>query len=250
MPEETLSLFDPPVKAVEYRDVPGHPGYRAGDDGSAWSCWSMGSRSRMTDSWHKLTPNESDAGYLRITMKKGGQRLLHRVVLASFVGQCPEGMEGCHNDGDSLNNRLENLRWDTQEANEADRILHGKMLEGERHPNRKLTSGTVRQIRRMYASGEYMQKELAEMFSVTSTNVSVVVRGETWKRSPIIPYRKHMHNGSTGEKNGSARLTEENVLDIRKRHASGEPLHSIAKYYKYSMGSMCLIIQRKRWKHI
>ncbi|MES5383891.1 NUMOD4 motif-containing HNH endonuclease [Mycolicibacterium conceptionense] len=48
-----------------------------------------------------------------------------RLVLAAFVGPCPDGMECCHNDGDAGNNRLENLRWDTHSANVLDCVKHG-----------------------------------------------------------------------------------------------------------------------------
>lgn len=51
--------------------------------------------------------------------------LVHRLVLAAFVGPCPSGMEGCHNDGNPLNNSVDNLRWDTHRNNEADKRRHG-----------------------------------------------------------------------------------------------------------------------------
>lgn len=50
---------------------------------------------------------------------------VHRAVLTAFVGPCPSGMEGCHNDGDPKNNVLSNLRWDTHKSNELDKVKHG-----------------------------------------------------------------------------------------------------------------------------
>lgn len=50
---------------------------------------------------------------------------VHILVLTAFYGPCPEGMEGCHHDGDPLNNRLGNLRWDTHVGNVSDSIRHG-----------------------------------------------------------------------------------------------------------------------------
>jgi len=69
---------------------------------------------------------------------------VHRIVLEAFRGQCPEGMEGCHNDGDPENNRLNNLRWDTRSSNLADMVTHGTTTIppvhiGESHPRSKLT---------------------------------------------------------------------------------------------------------------
>jgi hypothetical protein len=51
----------------------------------------------------------------------GRNRPVHQLVLEAFVGPRPSGMEGCHFDGHSRNNRLMNLRWDTPEANRQDR---------------------------------------------------------------------------------------------------------------------------------
>ena len=75
----------------------------------------------------RLTP-QAPYGHLTVGLKRGGSRVtvrVHRLVLESFIGPCPEGMEGCHNDGDSSNNRLSNLRWDTSSANKQDMIRHG-----------------------------------------------------------------------------------------------------------------------------
>lgn len=47
------------------------------------------------------------------------------LVLTAFVGTKPQGMEGCHYDGDPTNNTLSNLRWDTRSANTKDVVAHG-----------------------------------------------------------------------------------------------------------------------------
>lgn len=66
-----------------------------------------------------VTPN----GYCSV-MLPNGRSLIHRLVLTAFVGPCPDGMEGCHNDGDRSNNNLENLRWDTRSENNHDAVEH------------------------------------------------------------------------------------------------------------------------------
>ncbi len=76
-------------------------------------------------------------GYERLWLKAGGgvERSLsvHELVLTAFVGPRPEGLVGCHNDGDSRNNAPSNLRWDTHSANNYDRVAHG------RHPKTQRT---------------------------------------------------------------------------------------------------------------
>lgn len=59
--------------------------------------------------------------------------LIHRLVLETFVGPCPPGMEGCHfPDPSPANNRLDNLRWDTHIANMADAKAHGSFANNTR----------------------------------------------------------------------------------------------------------------------
>lgn len=50
---------------------------------------------------------------------------VHRLVLETFVGPRPDGMECCHKDGDPANNTLRNLRWGSHSSNVRDTIAHG-----------------------------------------------------------------------------------------------------------------------------
>lgn len=64
-------------------------------------------------------------GYLSVALYQKNQRrdvLLHHLVLETFVGLRPEGMEGCHENANPADCRLANLRWDTPEANVQDKI--------------------------------------------------------------------------------------------------------------------------------
>jgi hypothetical protein len=104
---------------------------------------------------------------------------VHRLVLEAFVGPCPDGMECCHNDGDPTNNRLENLRWDTRCANQADRVRHGTRLCGERHPMAKLSKAKADDIRRLLASG-WQQREVARLYGIGQATVGRINRREAW----------------------------------------------------------------------
>lgn len=67
-------------------------------------------------------------GYLVVVLTRRNDRTtipVYRLVLAAFVGPCPDGMEGCHNDGDKTNNTPANLRWDTRSENIRDTVRHG-----------------------------------------------------------------------------------------------------------------------------
>ncbi len=66
---------------------------------------------------------------LQVSLSKNNKvigRSIHQLVMETFVGpRIGEFPDCCHWDGDPLNNRLENLRWDTHSNNEADKERHG-----------------------------------------------------------------------------------------------------------------------------
>lgn len=67
-------------------------------------------------------------GYPRLTLSRNGRRRPVKVatlVAEAFIGPRPAGMEVCHWDGDRVNSRLCNLRYDTPRANRMDSIRHG-----------------------------------------------------------------------------------------------------------------------------
>lgn len=60
------------------------------------------------------------------------------MVLETFRGPCPPGLEGCHGDGDGFHNELANLRWDTHQSNMQDAIDHGTFVPPPRARGAKL----------------------------------------------------------------------------------------------------------------
>jgi len=50
---------------------------------------------------------------------------VHQLVLETFVGPRPEGRQCRHLNGNSLDNRLENLSWGTASEDNYDRVRHG-----------------------------------------------------------------------------------------------------------------------------
>lgn len=91
-------------------------------------------------------------GYIEVRLKtrdgKSPLRRLHRIILETFKGPCPEGYEGAHNDGVPSNNELSNLDWKTPKDNQADRVIHGTHNRGKQNP--------------AYVDGLYMKSEACE----------------------------------------------------------------------------------------
>ena len=55
---------------------------------------------------------------------------------------------------------------------------------------------------------------------------------------------------SKGEKNGKARLTEDNVREIRRRLAAGEKNKDLSVEFGVSTPSISKIAKRKTWRHV
>ena len=180
-----VALVAQSVSSIQYKEVPGFPAYRVGSDGSVWSCWGHGGRRRiLTDDWRLKATFTTNKGHLRVELRNGEGRIkkynVHRLVLEAFVGGCPDGHEGCHNDGNPANNHLSNLRWDTPKANWEDRKRHGRGGEGIKSPQAKLDDWAVRVIRRARRQGVTL-KVLAKRFNVSMAKVSQVARGQNWR---------------------------------------------------------------------
>lgn len=122
--------------------------------------------------------------YLQVTLCKNGEReqcCVHRLVVETFIGSCPEDMECRHLDGNSINNQLSNLKWGTKSDNERDKFLHGTDNCGIRNCNVKLTNAKVNKIRQLYATGKYTMRELAKEFNVTRPLIGYIINRIIWR---------------------------------------------------------------------
>lgn len=125
-------------------------------------------------------------GYLTVKLSDGVRghfKLIQGLVLESFVGARPKGMQACHNDGVRDNNELPNLRWDTPKSNAADKILHGTHQCGTLIGNSKLSDLEVIEIKRrlalerdIWGSG----KKIASDFGVSPQTITYIKSGKTW----------------------------------------------------------------------
>lgn len=81
----------------------------------------------------KLSKNQD--GYLKACLSGKGSRksvLAHHAVAAAFIGQRPDGLVVCHNNGNAFDNRSTNLRYDTVASNVQDSVEHGTHREARK----------------------------------------------------------------------------------------------------------------------
>jgi len=108
--------------SMELNDIPGYPGYKITKTGEVWSDHMGG--------WKKLCLDPG--GYLRVSLTLDGvnrMRLVHQLVLETYRGPRPDGMEVRHLNGNPSDNRVENLTYGTHAENLRDIVLHGRHHE-------------------------------------------------------------------------------------------------------------------------
>lgn len=114
-------------------------------------------------------------GYRHVTLYIKGyqyQKRISYLVLLTFISSCPKGMEVSHLDGNSLNDQLINLKWET-------RLKNHYRRKGENSGIAKLKNENIIKIRELLKRN-YTQKIIANIFNVSITTISRIKRNKTW----------------------------------------------------------------------
>lgn len=163
------------------KEIPTFPDYYATPEGDIWS----GSR-KYSPRCNKLKPALNSEGRPIVSLCKNNQvftRVIYRLILETFIGPCPKGMEGCHKNDIRTDNELKNLRWDTHFNNAQDALRNNKYInpKGEKSHNAKLNNLQVRIIRRLLEFRTLTQKEIGKIFKVHRYTISQIKTGKNWK---------------------------------------------------------------------
>ena len=107
---------------------------------------------------------------------------VHRLVAETFIPNPDNRPEVNHKNGIKWDNRVENLEWVTKSENMNHAILNGLSNSiGETHYGAKLTEEQVIQIRELYATKKYTQRQLGKMYGVCFQHISKIVNNKQWK---------------------------------------------------------------------
>jgi hypothetical protein len=174
----------------EWRPVPGYGDhYEASSLGRirvktrrvAKSSWMAGDRVVIqVYQGRLLSLTKSDKyGHLSVTIGVNKSRhkvFVHRLVLLAFIGEPLDGQVGCHNNGDASDNRISNLRWDSQASNNGDRKAHGRYATGEAHPMAKLTKTQAQEI----FDSDLSSAALIDKFGIGMSQIHRIKRKQSW----------------------------------------------------------------------
>ena len=192
---DTQNLTTSPDKTPErWLPIADFPGYDVSDQGRVRSYWrtvsrgignGTGKKNVMAPNPQKiLNPDINPGGYPTVRLYiegKGRTRFcIHKLVLETFIGPCPPGMEACHNNGKRPDNRPSNLRWDTRKNNHWDRWEHGTDPTGTRNGRTKLVPEQVLEIRELSKQG-LCPHAIAKVFDLNAKTISDVVTRKHWR---------------------------------------------------------------------
>jgi len=172
------------IDGETWKTVKDFPMYQVSDFGRVRS-WLNRRTYGAATKWRLLKPIHNNySGYRRVFLSNGTKQSrklfsVHRLILETFVGPCPDGMVCRHINGIPTDNRLSNLMWGSHQENNDDRRIHGTLPQGESHPMARLTADDVREIRRLKKLG-MTRNELADMFHVSASQIKKICRGDTW----------------------------------------------------------------------
>lgn len=153
-----------------FKPIKDHPRYSVSNQGRVWSNITK----KILKPWVMVS-----GGYYMVTLSRRKKLRVHRLVLEAFTGPCPVGQEVCHNDGNPVNNRLENLRYDTRENNQADRLDHGTHNRGEHQGASKLTESNIQAIRNDFRT----PKVIAPDYNVSPATIYDILSQRTWSHA-------------------------------------------------------------------
>ncbi len=129
--------------------------------------------------------HENAAGYLYVTLSKGGKNkhmFVHVAVATAFVAGKAPGLQVRHGDGVKRNNNDWNLSWGTAKENAADREIHGTTARGSKNGNAALNEKQVKEMRERFAAGENCN-QLSKAFGIAYNTAKRIVTNEFWKSS-------------------------------------------------------------------
>jgi hypothetical protein len=99
--------------------VAGYPAYTAAENGAICGPYGRPLMQKRSGRYYSVV--------VRNAAGKPCEHKTHKLILETFVGPRPNGMVACHGVGGALDNSVGNLRWDTPEANTADRVAMNKL---------------------------------------------------------------------------------------------------------------------------
>ncbi len=115
----------------------------------------------------------------------GNPYLAHRIVYELTYNQIPYKLCVLHSCDNPKCCNPEHLFIGSRDDNNKDKKNKGRSYhpnhKGELNQTSKLTCKDIKEIRNLYSTGKYTQKELGNMFGVVRQNIGKIINHKRWK---------------------------------------------------------------------
>jgi hypothetical protein len=177
----------------------------------------------------------------------------HRVAYLLIYGEINEGLDVLHRCDNRACCNPAHLFTGTHQDNMQDRNQKGRQARGSKNGRAKLSDADVINLRELYATGDYSTVELSARFGLSSTATEHVISGENWRHLPVqrLDREARMKRQARGERCGGSKLTDEQVLEMRRLYKLGDYSYSkLGKQFGVSAANTFNIIKGKYWRHL
>jgi len=165
------------VSGEIWAKIPNYPDYQISNTGRIKSF--KGSKCKFMSSAY------CSNGYEKLILRnENGPKnfTVHRLVAESFVKNPFNKKEVNHKNGIKSDNQAKNLEWVTRKENIRHSYETGLKVNrsGEKCPNAKLNEINVLTLKTFIPVKKYTNIELAKIYNITPSTVSVIKNGRTW----------------------------------------------------------------------
>ena len=126
-------------------------------------------------------------------------------------------------------------------------------LKGENHSQAKLTQKDVDEIKKLLKETDKSLNEILSIFPfVSKSTLSMINQGKTWKDEKEKYPLRILSTANKGAKNGRAKFTEEQVMEMRTLYSQGVSAKEIKNRYNNiaSDHAISAILSGKTFKHL
>lgn len=215
-----------------------------------------------------LTEYDDKNGYKKVVLMtndkpvgKGHRFSVHRLILSTFYPvQNSQDLTIDHLDGNITNNQLNNLKWATMKENlnnsntKPNRRCYDQF--GTHNASAAFDETSLNFLIKDINSGLFKRKEILDKYKICDDTLRKILNKETYEkelRDTIIKpcFLSDYARDTSGEKNGRAKLNNEQVLQIIKLLQSKQySLTEIGNMFNVSSQIIRRIRDKETWKHL
>jgi hypothetical protein len=224
-----------------WKDIKKHPDYRASSLG----------RIRRVSTGKIIKNIYLKSGFSIINLpdknnKRGmGTFYIHHLIAETFLGKRSRNRVVIHRNGKNKDNRACNLMYGT--FKQLHRLYYNR---NKKWITSKLTSDAVFDIKKRLCKGE-KPEDIAERYDIAICTVTEIRCNQTWTYVPWPKMKKNFYYKPRPSRKGEGsyvhKLSNKDVIRIRKLLAQGVKGTVLAERYNIDNGMISRIKHRKAW---